>query len=516
MREKLLIGLNSLRFRLIVTYVVVIIFSFVLLLSMVMSQVERAILQREEDKLVSVAVTLGSTINSPWGNDDAYDRDLYWTQRRCSLYLQESLPDTNFRVLDAAGKVLVDSRYQIATWQQWQGWKELRGAFPPLSAAEHPELSGAIAGRNASFVYYADKQNAGNVEDRLFVAVPILRQQGQVAFIIYLDRSLSSVARDVADVRKRIIRDGMLVCLLITILVSLFFANYLSRGLSSAMQVARAFAAGRMDLRMRAKGYDEVGRLGAAFNQMANSLQRQEQLRRDLLADVSHELRTPLTAIFACADTLADGALQADPVASKHFLSIIQRESQRLQRLVADILELSKLQAGVTAIPLSPVLVCPIIEDVVAIVRLQAEKDGITVNWRAEDCQQNLLVLANADRLAQALQNLLDNAWHHTPQGKAINILLSLSAEKIMITVSDEGEGIAADELPAVFDRFYRSGKGEKAIGGNGLGLTIVREIVLAHQGEITVASELGAGTSFSLQLMRMQAEKKIECNTSI
>ena len=110
-------------------------------------------------------------------------------------------------------------------------------------------------------------------------------------------------------------------------------------GLQAAMRVARAFAAGKMDQRMHASGRDEVGQLGAAFNQMADALQRQEQLRRDLLADVSHELRTPLTAITGCADTLLDGALRDDPAAAERFLTIMARESGRLQRLVTDILE---------------------------------------------------------------------------------------------------------------------------------------------------------------------------------
>lgn len=514
MREKLLLGLNSLRFRLIVTYMLVIIVSFILLLGMVMSQIKQAILQREEDKLVSVAITLGSTINTPWADDEAYDRDLYWTQRRCSLYLQQSLPETNFRVLDAMGNLLVDSRFKINTSQEWQVWKAQRGE-QSLPVAQQLEISKATVGKSISFVRFAQRTTADTVEDRLFVAVPILRQQGRVAFIILLDRSLSSVAVDVAQVRKRIIRDGMLVCLLITIVVSLFFANYLSRGLSAAMQVAHAFADGQMEIRMRSHGYDEVARLGLSFNLMADSLQRQEKMRRDLLADVSHELRTPLTAISACADTLAYGDSQIEPEAISKFLRIIQRESLRMQRLVADILELSKLQAKVTAIPLSPVLICPIIDDVVAVVRLQAEKDGISVNWRPTDCPDNLLVLANTDRLAQAVQNLLDNARHHTPAGKAISVTILLSAEKVTLDVCDEGEGISAAELPAVFDRFYRSGKGDKAEGGNGLGLAIVREIVIAHQGEITVSSELGVGTCFSLQLKSVQAEKMANIATN-
>ena len=508
MREKVLTWLSSLRLRLIVTYMVVIVFSFALLLVLVMEQVEKTIMQREEDKLAAVAITLGSTISTPWNNETAYDRDLFWTQRRCRLFLQESLPQTHFRILDEQGNILVDSRFPVESAQDWEEWRNARVHLPALRTWDTAEVAEAMAGRIGSVKRISRDTVDGTDSYRLFIAVPILRQSQRVAFIVYLDRPLTSVMRDVHDVRNRILRDGMLVSLLITILVSIFLSSHLSAGLNSAMRVARAFAAGHMEERMRARGYDEVGLLGAAFNQMADALQRQEELRRNLLADVSHELRTPLTAISACADTLADGASRDDPKATERFLSIIQRESQRLQRLVSDILELSKLQAGVIAIPLSPVSVCNFIEDIVDVARLHARQDGMHIRCEYPDCpDEDLWLLGNEDRMAQALRNLLDNARHHTPRGKTITVSVEKTPDTIVIHVQDEGEGIPAEELAGVFDRFYRAGKGEKSPGGSGLGLAIVREIMLAHHGHITIESIIGTGTRFSLHLQRVQAE---------
>ncbi len=272
------------------------------------------------------------------------------------------------------------------------------------------------------------------------------------------------------------------------------------------MRLARAIAAGRMELRMREKGRDELGQLGKAFNQMADALQRQEQLRRDLLADVSHELRTPLTAITGCADTLTDGTIREDPEAAEHFLNIIQRESGRLQRLVTDILELSKLQTGTLDIPLRALPICPLIEDAVEVARLHARHDQLTIRYDepVNQVSATLLVLGNEDRLAQALRNLLDNACHHTPAGREISVLVEATADTVSIRVQDEGEGIPPEDLPWVFDRFYRAGKGTKKPGGTGLGLGIVREIMQVHEGQVTVESTVGVGTTFRLHLKRV------------
>jgi signal transduction histidine kinase len=495
--------LASLRVRLIITYVLVTAFSFGLLYLMIMNPVETFLRQREEDNLVAVAKTLGSTIRSPIECDDpaAFAQDLYWTYRRCRLFLRDTMPKTRFRILDSHGKTLTDSEYAGA----WSEWMTKQRLAPSLKT--HIEVRSAMLKSYGADTRFASSDTSRLDSYRMFVALPIVRQ-GQLAFIMYLDKPLDVVQVNLRYIRS-IIRYGMFASALVTILVSILLSSHLSAGLQSAMQVARAFAAGRMDLRMRALGRDEVGQLGAAFNQMADALQRQEQLRRDLLADVSHELRTPLTAIAGCADTLADGALRDDPETAEHFLAIMHRESKRLQRLVADILELSKLRAGAIAIPLAPVAICPLIEEGIEIAHMRtAHRDvAITVEYPAECAGETLHVLGHEDRLAQALRNLLDNAQHHTPAGRRVSVAVEVQADAVVIHVRDEGDGIPAEDLPFVFDRFYRAGKGETTSGGTGLGLAIVREIMHAHRGEVTVQSVTGTGTTFSLHLQRVQAE---------
>lgn len=516
MMERFVYWFSSLRSRLIITYMLVMIASYALLLLLVLPPMERTMLTHERDTLDYLADTIGSTIRTPWENKENFASDQAETQRR--TYNISTEIDARIRVLDALGNVLTDTTWGHPRTKDWPMLVERRKTLPSL--IDRQEIWRARMGRFDSSKRFAsavrrDDERPGGGQI-LYVARPVLRKnphfgnRSTVAFIIYISRPLDSVYNDLSTLRHFFLY-GILVSLSITILITILLSGQLSAGLQSAMRVARSFAAGgNMDLRMREQGRDEVGQLGRAFNHMADALQRQEQLRRDLLADVSHELRTPLTAISGCADTLADGDAIEDPKVAARFLSIIQRESDRLQRLVSDILELSKLQAGAIRIPLKPLDIVPVIEDAVEIAAMHARNDDITIQASHQETKTPLgpiFVLGNEDRLAQALRNLLDNARHHSPPGTIVTVNLAEYQDTVAVRITDEGEGIPPDDLPWVFDRFYRAGKGEKKPGGTGLGLPIVREIMLAHHGDVRVESTVGKGTTFSLHLKRVQAE---------
>jgi len=514
--DAILAWLASLRIRLIVTYVFITVLSFGFLFLQLTQPMQSFIMQREEDLLKSVGKTLGTTIRSPVEtSNDLFIQDLFWTQRRCRLYLAEEIPDVRVRVLDPKGSLVLDSKEPIdRDWGDWLIWWH-RTRFKRPSVANLENVREAIHTQStimrpkeiADSAWFTGRVNA---PASFYLAMPIMRTDKagvpHLAFIMYLERPADAVIKDMHEMQQRL-KISLLTSLLITMLVSILLASRLSANLNSATRIARSFARGDLGQRMHARGRDEVGQLSTAFNQMADALQRQEQLRRDLMADVSHELRTPLTAIAGCADTLADGALREDPVAAERFLGIIMRESERMQRLVSDILELSKLQSGAVGMPRVPVPIVPIIGDAVEMAELHAHQEGITIAWAPPADGGALTVVGNEDRLAQALRNLLDNACHHTPAGRTVYVTVAEEAAEIDIHVRDEGEGIPPEDLPWVFDRFYRAGKGGVKTGGTGLGLAIVREIMHAHQGRVSVESTVGQGTTFSLHLPRVQAE---------
>jgi signal transduction histidine kinase len=501
MAEAFLTWLASLRVRLIATYVLVTAIPFFILSGLLIGVSERYVIYRETLGLKGVADTLASTIRTPWKyGSDIWLQDQYWTQKRCYEQAPILGNDVRIRMLDAHGKVLTDSHGP----RDLRTWLIARTGYPNLR--QRTEIKAAIAGVYSMHTRREEGDARGL--SSLYIAEPIFRTDPRVnhprlAFIIYVNEPVAPIHQGL-QILLTLVGVGLVGSMLITILVSIVLSARLSSNLHAATRVAREFAAGHMDLRMRETGRDEVGQLGRAFNQMADAIQRHEQLRRDLLADVSHELRTPLTAISGCADTLLDDALRDDPETSERFLAIIQRESERLQRLVSDILELSKLQAGAVTIPLNPLPLRAVVDEAVEIARLQASQDSILIECAYPE-PADALVMGNEDRLAQALRNLLDNARHHTPDGKRIVVSLEITEHSAIIHVRDEGKGIAPEDLPLVFDRFYRAGTGGKS-AGTGLGLAIVREIMLAHGGEVRVESTPGSGTTFSLHLVRVEA----------
>ncbi len=228
-------------------------------------------------------------------------------------------------------------------------------------------------------------------------------------------------------------------------------------------------------------------------------LRRLERLRRELTANVSHELRTPLTSIKGFAETLLGGAMR-DEATCRHFLEIIDKESNRLVKLVDDLLDLSRLESKRISLELSQVDVGQVIEETVARLRPLAGARDFDLRPAAPD----VVALADRDRLAQVLTNLLDNAIKFTPDGGRIAVDWRTANGEVEVTVADSGHGIAETDLPHVFERFYKADRARAATpGGSGLGLAITRHIVEAHGGRISVASRPGAGTTFTFTLPR-------------
>lgn len=232
-------------------------------------------------------------------------------------------------------------------------------------------------------------------------------------------------------------------------------------------------------------------------------LVRLEEVRKDFVANVSHELRTPITSIKGFTETLLDGAMK-DPVTSQEFLRIIQIESDRLHLLINDLLELSGIEREGFQLQCNDVLVTEVVDKTMNIVMGLLEKKSMKI---VRNVESNITVEADADRLIQVMVNLLTNAINYSKENTTITINASETADEVIIEVQDEGLGIDQTELPRLFERFYRVDRARsRDSGGTGLGLAIVKHLIEAHGGKVTVDSELGVGSVFSIHLPKESA----------
>jgi signal transduction histidine kinase len=275
--------------------------------------------------------------------------------------------------------------------------------------------------------------------------------------------------------------------------IALVIARWVARGMTQPLrdmaQAARRMEAGDYSQRVHTDSRDEVGQLAVAFNRMSSELESLERLRRDLVANVSHELKTPISALRAHLENLLDGVEHPD----RETLQVMLTQSERLGRLVDELLELSRLESG--DVPLEPL---------VALVLSEISVARSDRRVRLDDAVPQDLppVFADRERVHQVLFNLLDNAVRFTPTGGRVTVTASAHNGSIDVAVVDTGPGIAAEHLPRVFERFYRvDASRSRDDGGTGIGLAIARSVVEAHGGRIWAESEPGKGSTFTFEL---------------
>ena len=296
-------------------------------------------------------------------------------------------------------------------------------------------------------------------------------------------------------VRQSLLLAGALAVSL-ALLLGLLISWRLTAPLRQLTHAAGAIAAGDLSQRVPARGGDELGEVGQAFNRMAASLEAGETLRRNMMADVAHELRTPLTVIQGNLQAILDGVY---PLDEAQVASLFD-ETRLLTRLVDDLRELALAEAGQLRLDHETVDLALLAQGVVGNFSPGAEAAGVKLECAISG--EGLEVTGDADRLGQVLRNLISNALRHTPAGGRVTVSVSRSGDRVHLEVADTGTGISPEDLPHVFDRFYRGDKSRSRRGGGaGLGLAIARQLVIAHGGEIAAESVLGAGTTFRVTL---------------
>jgi signal transduction histidine kinase len=290
-----------------------------------------------------------------------------------------------------------------------------------------------------------------------------------------------------------------------------FITTHLTQRLAHLSIAAATLATGQFDTRLEVKGNDEIAQLAQTFNAMTESLGKIEaqkraidQTRRDLIAWVSHDLRTPLTTIRAMLEAIEDGVVE-DEATQQRYMQNSLREIEHLSHLINDLFELAQIDTGQLNLNIETSSLRTLIAETLSNLNAQAERQGVTLSATlAEDVD---VVAMDTHKIQQVLYNLLDNAIRYTPEQGTIQLKAQWQGAEVQIDIHNSGATIAPDHLPHLFESFYRADKSrtpdQDGRRGTGLGLTIARRFVEAHQGRIWVESGAGLGTTFSFTLPR-------------
>ncbi len=274
----------------------------------------------------------------------------------------------------------------------------------------------------------------------------------------------------------------------------------ISQPVKEIEKAAMKLAAGENVPDLPVKSRDEVGRLSGTFNDMKHKLLETEKMRKDFIANVSHDLRTPLTSINGFVEGMLDGLVK--PEDTRKYLTIIQSETNRLTRLTSDILQLAKIQSGSMALSKERLKAYEVVNSVIDSVKSLSDEKRIGFSLQ---CDDSAVVSADRDKLQQILTNIIGNAVQYSPIDGRISVRIEESDQKMRFTVSDNGIGIPPEDLPFIFEKFYRVDKSrQSAKGGTGLGLNIAKSLVELHGGSIRASSEAGKGTEIMFELPKV------------
>jgi len=280
------------------------------------------------------------------------------------------------------------------------------------------------------------------------------------------------------------------------VLLTVGLSRRILKPVETLTAAARRMEKGDLSQRVEVESNDEIGELARAFNAMADGLTRLEELRRNMVTDVAHDLRTPLSNIRGYLEALQDGVVEP----KREVVDSLHEEAMLLNRLVDDLQELALAEAGQLKLERQPVAPTDLVNRALEAARPRAEAEGVVL--RADLPEGLPLADVDPQRIGQVLGNLLSNALTHTPSGRQVVVTAKARESEVELSVSDTGEGISPEDLPYVFERFYRADKSRsRATGGTGLGLAIARQLVEAHGGRISVESQVGQGTTFTFTL---------------
>lgn len=420
----------------------------------------------------------------------------YFTRGDTAALLEKTRNAVNKRVL----LLDMDAKVQVDTFSLFNGYR-----------FQHPEVIDIINGKDVSSGFHMIR-NEGEVESRAifdfvrnlntgktwaayFTAVMVSGDE-RVGVVMY-----SVGVQDMVD-QLRVLQDQMLLWFFVVAVAVLFltllFSQIITKPVAALAEGINRMGRGDFSARVKASGIDEMGRLAETFNQMSERLENMDSIRNEFISNASHELKTPLATMKIMLESML--YQEEMPLELRtEFLTDINRELDRLSGIVTDLLTLVQADAYDYRLMPEHFLLKELVADTVhRLEPLAKEKRQTLAIKAAGDCA----IYADPGKIQQAIYNLIDNAIKYSPEGGHVTIVLRHEGKLAVLEISDDGPGIPKKDQPHIFDRFYRVDRARaRATGGNGLGLSIVHQIVLLHEGSVTVRSEEGKGSTFRVEL---------------
>ncbi len=329
----------------------------------------------------------------------------------------------------------------------------------------------------------------------LFYSLPIENDEGEHIGYVFVGAPEKMLTRLLSIIVRSVIL-GIIWIMVATLIAVYVISERVIAPLKEISRAAKKFAAGQLDVRVRVHGCQEVAELGAAFNNMAASLEVSEKMRNTFISNVSHDLRTPMTSISGFVDGILDGVIP--PEKHKHYLKIVSDEIKRLSRLVVSLLDISRIQAGERKFTMTPFDICEMSRQI--LFSFEKKIDSKSLNIEFDFDEENITAIADRDAIYQVLYNVCDNAVKFSKERGTLKISVKKQKNrKCLVSIYNEGVGLSPEDLTHIFERFYKSDKSRGLDkSGVGLGLYICKTIIEAHGEEIWATSDASKSCTFS------------------
>lgn len=456
----------SLRWRLVVTYFIIILLTLFLISIYILNSLQEYFFTQKNIELLTKANVIVNIASKYVGYNDEF-------------------------ILAAIKEVDIDKKIRIIITD-----KETK---VQLDTTEVNNLKGKFFVKDGVITALKGKDDVKSTYEKdtgwsINAAVPILKDREPIG-VVYLSTSAEDIMDFIGDIKQRLYLISFIVSLLIGVL-SAVLAGVITGPVENLTNVIKHMADGRLNQKVEVRGKDEIAQLGVAFNKMSERLNRVEEKRSEFVSNASHELRTPLSSIKLLAESILQMPTVEVPIIQE-FLTDINHEIDRLSRIIDRLLELTKMDVYDNELNLKNINLKELVRGIGKTISPLARRKNIKLEVASG---RDLFVLIDEDKIWEAIFNLVDNSIKYTPAGGKVTIRIEKDDYKVRICVEDNGIGIPQEEVNKIFDRFYRVDKARaRATGGTGLGLSIALSAVKLHEGDIEVESEEGKGSKFTI-----------------